>query len=476
LGQHFTLTAADHHQLGAYRAEPAGKAKGGMVVIQEIFGVNHSVRSVCDRLADAGYRAMAPQLFDRIEPDFDSGYSVPEVAAAREFAGKLDWPKMMVDTYAAIDALKHDGSVAIMGFCMGGSVAFLAATRFAGLTASICYYGGQIVRYADRKPKCPVQMHFGEDDDHISMDDVETIRQKRPESEIFIYAGAGHAFSNEDRSNYELRSAKIAWQRALALLDRVFASAKAKPRVAAVAEPALAAATEIEDVKPAPKESDVAVAPSKDPKPAANKSLPKKPKVKVAQPEAKPLPLKLKLKAEPKKPAAKKPDAPVAKPSAKSQPAKQRVQKPAPKKPAVKKATKKKAKVLPAKTEAVKPKRRKAVRAKSKSRPVPRKRKTKPKRAAKRKVVAPSKRKVQAKRKAASKPKRWMQKAKPRPKPKPKPRPRPKPKPRPIPKPKPRPTPKPKPKPRPEPTPEPKPRGLWGFGLFSSPNYRRGRF
>ena len=115
-----------------------------------------------------------------------------------------------------------------MGFCMGGSVAFLASTRLGGLAAAICYYGGRIVRDADSKPKCPVQMHFGEEDAHISMSDVETIRQKRPECEIHIYPGAGHAFSNEDRNSYELRSAKISWQRSLALLSRVFASVKSK--------------------------------------------------------------------------------------------------------------------------------------------------------------------------------------------------------------------------------------------------------
>jgi carboxymethylenebutenolidase len=232
-----TLTAADGFRLNAYRADPAGPVRGGVVVIQEIFGVNHHIRSVCDRLADAGYRAMAPQVFDRIEPNFESGYTVPEVTRARELAGQIDWAKMVLDASAAVDALKREGPVAIMGFCMGGSVAFLASTRLGGLAAAICYYGGRIVRDADNKPRCPVLMHFGEDDAHISMSDVETIRQKRPECEIHVYPGAEHAFSNDDRAGYELRSAKIAWQRSLALLSRVFASVRPKPAAVSAAAP-----------------------------------------------------------------------------------------------------------------------------------------------------------------------------------------------------------------------------------------------
>jgi carboxymethylenebutenolidase len=226
MGTKITLTAADGFRLSAYRADPVGPVRGGVVVIQEIFGVNHHIRSVCDRLADAGYRAVAPQVFDRIEPDFESGYTQPEVTSARAVAGRVDWAKMMLDASSAVDLLKREGPVAIIGFCMGGTVAFMAATRLGGLAAAICYYGGRIVSHAGDKPRCPVQMHFGEDDAHISMSDVETIRQKRPECEIHVYPGAGHGFHCDERQSYDLRSAKIAWQRSLALLSRIFASMK----------------------------------------------------------------------------------------------------------------------------------------------------------------------------------------------------------------------------------------------------------
>ena len=129
MGKHFSLTAADKHQLGAYRADPAGASKGGIVVIQEIFGVNHHIRAVCDRLAQEGYAAVAPALFDRTEKNFECGYTPDEIANARKFIANPDWGAMLRDTQAAIDDLKKEGPVAIMGFCMGGTIAFLAATR-----------------------------------------------------------------------------------------------------------------------------------------------------------------------------------------------------------------------------------------------------------------------------------------------------------------------------------------------------------
>jgi carboxymethylenebutenolidase len=245
MGTKVTLTAADGFQLGAYRADPKGPPRGGVVVIQEIFGVNHHIRAVCDRLADAGFRAMAPQVFDRMSPNFESGYSEAEVAKAREFLPRLDWAKLMLDASAAVDALKKEGGpVAMIGFCMGGTVAFIAATRLGGLAASICYYGGQIVRFADNKPRCPVQMHFGEKDASIPMGDIETIRQKRPECEIFTYPGAGHGFHCDERASYEPHSARIAWQRSLAFLTKALASARPKP-------PAIAAAAKSMPAKPA---------------------------------------------------------------------------------------------------------------------------------------------------------------------------------------------------------------------------------
>lgn len=220
MGRQFLLTAADHQKLGAYRAEPKGKAKGGIVVIQEIFGVNNHIRNVCDHLAGEGYSALAPALFDRLSPNFESGYTPDEIAEARKYVANPDWGAMLRDTDAAIKELKKEGPVAIMGFCMGGTVAFLAATRLDGLAASVCYYGGQIAKNADEKPRCPTQMHFGEQDQGIPMSDVEIIKQKRTDCEIHVYPIAGHGFHCDERGSFHSESAKIAWERSMAFLAK----------------------------------------------------------------------------------------------------------------------------------------------------------------------------------------------------------------------------------------------------------------
>ena len=221
MGQDITLTASDGFKLGGYRADPTGAPKGAIVVIQEIFGVNHHIRSVCDRVAAAGYVAIAPSIFDRIEPNFQCGYSPDEVTNARKFVANPDWGAMMKDVQAAIDDAKKSGPTAIIGYCLGGSIAFLAAARLTGLSAAIGYYGGQIAKNVDEKPKVPTQLHFGEKDASIPMTDVELIKQKRGgDCEIFVYPGAQHGFFCDERGSYDEASAKAAWQRSLAFLQK----------------------------------------------------------------------------------------------------------------------------------------------------------------------------------------------------------------------------------------------------------------
>src|SRR5215469_2328764 len=158
LGKQFTLTATDKHSLGAYRADPAETPKGGMVVVQEIFGVNHHIRVVCDRLAVLGYVAVAPAVFDRFVRNFESGYTPDEIAHARSYLGNLNWEHMMADVAAAQGDLKGVGPLGVVGFCMGGTAAFLAACRIPGFSAAVAFYGGMIGKFADEKPKCPVQI------------------------------------------------------------------------------------------------------------------------------------------------------------------------------------------------------------------------------------------------------------------------------------------------------------------------------
>jgi carboxymethylenebutenolidase len=223
VGERVTLTASDGFRLGAYRSDPEGAPKGGVVVIQEIFGVNHHIRAICDRLAAQGFTALAPAIFDRKVRDFESGYSKEERAAAIAFLSDFDWPAALRDIEAAVTAFRATGAPAVIGFCLGGSLAFLAATRIDGLAASICFYGGQVARFADEKPRCPTQMHFGDKDQSIPLRAIESIKAKRPDCDIHVYH-AGHGFNCDERAGYEPESAALAWRRSSDWLEAAFSA------------------------------------------------------------------------------------------------------------------------------------------------------------------------------------------------------------------------------------------------------------
>ncbi|MGH6788215.1 MAG: dienelactone hydrolase family protein [Pseudolabrys sp.] len=220
MGKQFTLTTTDKHSLGAYRADPQGTPKGGLVVIQEIFGVNHHIRAVCDRLAALGYAAVAPAVFDRFVRNFESGYTPDEIAHARSYLGNLNWDNMVADMAAAAADLKGVGPVGAIGFCMGGTASFLAACRVPGMSAAVSFYGGMIAKFADEKPKCPMQMHFGEKDQGIPLTTVEEIKKKRPEAEVYIYPGAAHGFYCDERASYNKAAADLAWSRTTEFLAK----------------------------------------------------------------------------------------------------------------------------------------------------------------------------------------------------------------------------------------------------------------
>ena len=220
MGKQFKLTTADKHSLGAYRADPQGKAKGALVVVQEIFGVNHHVRAVCDRLAALGYSAVAPAVFDRFVRDFECGYTPDEIAHARSYLGNLNWELMMADIAAAAESLRGTGPLGVVGFCMGGTAAFLSACRLPGFSAAVAFYGGMIGKFADEKPKCPLQMHFGEKDESIPMATVEEIKKKQPQAEIYTYPDAPHGFYCDERARYRKQSAELAWSRTQEFLKK----------------------------------------------------------------------------------------------------------------------------------------------------------------------------------------------------------------------------------------------------------------
>ncbi len=219
MGQTIELEAADGHVFSAYEAAPrTAHHRGGLVIIQEIFGVNAHIRSVADGWAAEGYYCIAPAIFDRDTPGFDRGYAQPDMEAGRTIAGKIGMDAMLFDTEAARGAAAVAGKVGVVGYCLGGSLAWLAATRLHGFAAASCYYGGRIAAVAGEKPRCPVQMHFGEKDQSIPIADVEKIRDNVPKRlvEVFVYP-AGHAFNRDGSQNWEPNSAKLARERTLEL-------------------------------------------------------------------------------------------------------------------------------------------------------------------------------------------------------------------------------------------------------------------
>jgi carboxymethylenebutenolidase len=215
MGDWIQLKAADGFELAAWRAAPAGLPKGGVVVIQEIFGVNHHIRSVTDRFAAEGYLAVAPAVFDRVEPKVELGYDPEGVQQGMGIAGKVDRDKAMLDVAAAIGEAASAGKVGIVGFCMGGTFAWVASARSPGLAAAVGYYGGGVVAAKALQPQVPTMLHFGEKDDHIPLAGVKEVGELHPDVPIYLYP-AGHGFHCDERASYEAASAKLAWKRTLA--------------------------------------------------------------------------------------------------------------------------------------------------------------------------------------------------------------------------------------------------------------------
>lgn len=216
-GESIRLRSGDGHEFAAYRSTPAGKPKAGVVVIQEIFGVTSHIRHVTDDFAARGYLAIAPALYDRVQPGAELSYK--EIERGRDIMMKLDLDKVALDVQAAITAARSAGKVAVVGYCWGGSVADLAACR-TDADAAVAYYGRQMVNWLGEKPKCPVMYHFGRNDPLIPMEIVEQVRAGRPGQEFFVYDDAGHGFNCNDRPEYHAASADLALERTLRFFDR----------------------------------------------------------------------------------------------------------------------------------------------------------------------------------------------------------------------------------------------------------------
>ncbi|MDE0271297.1 MAG: dienelactone hydrolase family protein [Gammaproteobacteria bacterium] len=219
MGHRIELRAADGFELGAWESTPSGTPKGGVVVIQEIFGVNGHIREVVDGYAEAGYAAVAPQIFDRAEPNVELGYEEADMGRGIELAfQKLQMPNTLADIQAAIDHASAHGRVGVVGYCFGGLLTWLSACELTGVAAASSYYGGGVAGEAERSPKCPVIMHFGELDAHIPLSDVDKVKAAQPDVPVYVYA-ADHGFNCDHRASYDAPSADLARQRTLAFFQ-----------------------------------------------------------------------------------------------------------------------------------------------------------------------------------------------------------------------------------------------------------------
>jgi carboxymethylenebutenolidase len=217
MGDQIALTTGDGHALAAYIARPDGPARAGLVVCQEIFGVNAHIRTVCDGFAGEGYLAIAPALFDRLERDVELGYGDGDAAHGRALRTALAWDDVMLDVGAAAEEVRTGTGVGVIGYCWGGSVAWLTACRLE-VAAAVSYYGGQVHEHRAETPGCPVQFHFGNKDPIIPNDHVEEIAALHPDIPLFTY-DAGHGFDCTPRPDYDPKAAALARQRTLAFLS-----------------------------------------------------------------------------------------------------------------------------------------------------------------------------------------------------------------------------------------------------------------
>ncbi|MEJ8838598.1 dienelactone hydrolase family protein [Ramlibacter sp. AN1133] len=224
MGQFTEIKAADGQSIPAYVAQPKGQAKGGVVVIQEIFGVNAHIRNVADGYAEQGYLAVAPATFHRVKPNVDLGYEQDDMQqgmALKTATESLPSPGVMQDIEAAIRHASQAGKVGIVGYCYGGLLTWRSACMLSGLSAAVPYYGGGVTTPDEvaRKPKCPVLAHFGDQDHWIPLESVEAFRKAHPEVEVHVYH-ANHGFNCDHRASYNAEAAKLARERTLAFFAK----------------------------------------------------------------------------------------------------------------------------------------------------------------------------------------------------------------------------------------------------------------
>ena len=220
MSQQQTLMARDGHTFSAYLASPSNRARGAVVIVQEIFGLTPHIRRTADSFAADGYLAIAPALFDRIRRGLVLGYTPEEIERAGGYRLQVPLAKALLDIAAAAAVVRHAGRTATIGFCWGGTLTWAAASTLP-MAAAICYYGAKMWEQSPKTPACPTQLHFGENDPHIPASEIEQLRAAYPAGEYYLYA-AGHAFANDDRADrYNAEAAALARTRTNEFLARL---------------------------------------------------------------------------------------------------------------------------------------------------------------------------------------------------------------------------------------------------------------
>ena len=222
IGRSISLRAADGHNLNAYEARPDAPPRGGIVLVQEIFGVTAHIKSVCDGYSAQGYHVVAPALFDRISPGLELGYSKDDAATGRAMRARISWEQVFADVVAAQTLIQTSGKTAVLGYCWGGTVAWRSATQLPNVAGAVCYYATGIEPYVADQPCCPVLMHFGDNDPIATPEHARQLRTAHADASVSIQTyPASHGFNCDEIANFHPPSAELALQRSLAFLASV---------------------------------------------------------------------------------------------------------------------------------------------------------------------------------------------------------------------------------------------------------------
>ena len=234
MGEFTTIMARDGHEFQAWLAAAPQRPRGALLVLQEIFGVNSHIRSLTDQFAAEGYTAIAPALFDRVRRGIELSYTPADMQQGVGYVKQLDAEATRRDVAAALAVVKHSGRAGAVGYCWGGSQAYLAACELP-LACAVVYYG-KVVSYLERKPRCPVMYHYGSEDQSIPLADIEQIRAAYPQAPVYIYEGAGHGFNCEQRASYHPQAAALARTRTLEFFARHVVRAPGEARTSSTGD------------------------------------------------------------------------------------------------------------------------------------------------------------------------------------------------------------------------------------------------